>query len=153
MPARSPPITTPPTPELQSSAEQVEEDIRRDVESAAQDLTAPLKYFQYEQIIRDFEGSFRKENETLMREFPIPSQSTDGLILLQAGKMRIEASHPVAIAITVLRTGILESEVESPEGSKSVDWGSVGSVVILPGKTMISSFGSGRLVCLFRIER
>ena len=61
MSARSLPITILPTSDLRSSAEKVGEDIRQDVESVTRGLTTPLKYFQYHQVVKDYEGSLFKE--------------------------------------------------------------------------------------------
>ena len=87
------------------------------------------------------------QNEALIREFPSSPQSGKGLVLLQAGKLPIEALCPAVTAITVLKIGKLESEIETPEERKPIDWGIVGSVIILPGKSMISSSGEGRMAC------
>ncbi|KAK2757196.1 hypothetical protein FQN54_004710 [Arachnomyces sp. PD_36] len=148
------PITFPPTPILESSARKAGDDIRSRVESTPPEKTTALKYFEFSDVTTNYEAFYQSE-QSIHEFLPAAEEKRHfppGVIVLQSGKtFPIEDGVSVTAAIVLLRIGELETEIEYEKGKmKKIDWGHIGSVVYLPGSSLIKSSGSGKVACLFK---
>jgi len=142
------------TGDLQSSAQTLGKTVEKEVEVVPAGATTTLRYFDYGHAayvdtVQKYESFYKDQSSSIYELTSLENSTPPRIMVIQEGELPIGPSTAIASAVTLLRIGTLESKVQDSLGrEKRVDWGDVGTVTFLSGKSKVISSGGGKLVCL-----